>query len=383
MKKYTTPIIALSLVIAVAVWMFLTLKSNKETIDANAAVQEDVIANIPVRVDKVEQISFDKNINFTGTFEARKELEIIAEAQGRITQLAIREGQQVNKNQLVAKIDDTNILAQLTSVRAVVAKAKKDVERYERLTEAGAISQQQYEEVKLNYQNAQANVTAIEQQLKYSMARSPMAGIIKEVKVEEGSFASAGTLIATVVDIEKLKMIVKVGEKEIVKIKNGQSVEITTDVYPDNIFKGTVTLISVQADAGRKYEVEIELPNPSKTPLRPGMYGNVAIDAQNKNNTQNQSGLFVARKAVVGSVQSPKIYVVNTVNGQNQVSYKTVKIGKTVGDKVEIIEGLKMGETVVISGQINLSDGKTITIMNQDENKNSNLSETTKTPESL
>ena len=383
MKKYTTPIIALSLVIAVAVWMFLTLKSNKETIDANAAVQEDVIANIPVRVDKVEQISFDKNINFTGTFEARKELEIIAEAQGRITQLAIREGQQVNKNQLVAKIDDTNILAQLTSVRAVVAKAKKDVERYERLTEAGAISQQQYEEVKLNYQNAQANVTAIEQQLKYSMARSPMAGIIKEVKVEEGSFASAGTLIATVVDIEKLKMIVKVGEKEIVKIKNGQSVEITTDVYPDNIFKGTVTLISVQADAGRKYEVEIELPNPSKTPLRPGMYGNVAIDAQNKNNTQNQSGLFVARKAVVGSVQSPKIYVVNTVNGQNQVSYKTVKIGKTVGDKVEIIEGLKMGETVVISGQINLSDGKTITIMNQDENKNSNLSETTKTPVSL
>lgn len=383
MKKYTTPIIALSLVIAVAVWMFLTLKSNKETIDANAAVQEDVIANIPVRVDKVELISFDKNINFTGTFEARKELEIIAEAQGRITQLAIREGQQVNKNQLVAKIDDTNILAQLTSVRAVVAKAKKDVERYERLTEAGAISQQQYEEVKLNYQNAQANVTAIEQQLKYSMARSPMAGIIKEVKVEEGSFASAGTLIATVVDIEKLKMIVKVGEKEIVKIKNGQSVEITTDVYPDNIFKGTVTLISVQADAGRKYEVEIELPNPSKTPLRPGMYGNVAIDAQNKNNTQNQSGLFVARKAVVGSVQSPKIYVVNTVNGQNQVSYKTVKIGKTVGDKVEIIEGLKMGETVVISGQINLSDGKTITIMNQDENKNSNLSETTKTPESL
>ncbi|WP_338789888.1 efflux RND transporter periplasmic adaptor subunit [Bernardetia sp. MNP-M8] len=383
MKKYTTPIIALSLVIAVAVWMFLTLKSNKETIDANAAVQEDVITNIPVRVDKVEQISFDKNINFTGTFEARKELEIIAEAQGRITQLAIREGQQVSKNQLVAKIDDTNILAQLTSVRAVVAKAKKDVERYERLTEAGAISQQQYEEVKLNYQNAQANVTAIEQQLKYSMARSPMAGIIKEVKVEEGSFASAGTLIATVVDIEKLKMIVKVGEKEIVKIKNGQSVEITTDVYPDNIFKGTVTLISVQADAGRKYEVEIELPNPNKTPLRPGMYGNVAIDAQNKNNTQNQSGLFVARKAVVGSVQSPKIYVVNTVNGQNQVSYKTVKIGKTVGDKVEIIEGLKMGETVVISGQINLSDGKTITIMNQDENKNSNLSETTKTPESL
>ncbi|AFM03028.1 RND family efflux transporter, MFP subunit [Bernardetia litoralis DSM 6794] len=363
MKKYTTPIIAITVTAAIAVWIFFTLKTNKETINENAALTEEVIKSIPVHIVKVEEIKIDENINLTGTFEAEKELGIIAEGQGRITSLPIKEGQQVSKNQAVAKIDDTSIQAQLNSIRATVAKAKKDVERYERLTKAGAISQQQYEEVKLNYQSTQANLTNVEQQLNYSTARSPMAGIIKEIKVEEGSFASAGMLIATVVDIDKLKMVVKADEQEVIKIQKGQSVEITTEVYPNTIFEGKVTLISVQADAGRKYEVEIELPNPKKMPLKPGMYGTVKINSMDKNATENKAKLYVARKTIVGSVQSPKVYVVNK-DGKT-VSYKTVQIGEAVGDKVEILEGLDKGDVVVVSGQINLSDGKEVSIINQ------------------
>ncbi|WP_375561147.1 efflux RND transporter periplasmic adaptor subunit [Bernardetia sp. OM2101] len=365
MKKYTTPIIAISVTLAIAVWIFFTLKTNKETIDENAALTEEIIKSIPVRATKVEQIHFDSNINLTGTFEAEKELDIIAEGQGRLISLSIKEGQQVSKNQAIAKIDDTAIQAQLNSIHATVAKAKKDVERYERLSKAGAISQQQYEEVKLNYQTTQANLTNIEQQLKYSTARSPMAGIIKEIKVEEGSFASAGTLIATVVDIDKLKMVVKVGEQDVIKIKNGQSVDITTEVYPNTVFEGKVTLISVQADAGRKYEVEIELPNPKKTPLKPGMYGTVKINSTNDNSTQKQSKLYVARKAIVGSVQSPKVYLVN--KGGKTVSYKTVQVGEIVGDKVEILDGLQSNDIVITSGQINLSEGKEVNIINQND----------------
>ena len=365
MKKYTTPIIAISVTLAIAVWIFFTLKNNKETIDENAALTEELIKTIPVRAVKVEQISYDNNLNLTGTFEAQKELDIIAEGQGRITSLSIKEGQQVSKNQAIAKIDDTAIQAQLNNIRATAAKAKKDVERYERLTKAGAISQQQYEEMKLNYQSVQANLTNIEQQLNYSTARSPMSGIIKEIKVEEGSFASAGTLIATVVDIDKLKMVVKVGQQDVIKVQKGQNVEITTEVYPNTTFEGKVTLVSVQADAGRKYEVEIELPNPKKMPLKPGMYGTVNIKSKDDNSTQNQSKLYVARKAIMGSVQDPKVFVVN--NQSNTVNYRTVKVGEIVGDKVEILEGLEAGEVVVTRGQINLAEGKEVKVLNSDD----------------
>ena len=309
-------------------------------------------------------MAVDNSIALSGTFEARKELDIIAESQGRITQLNIDEGQYISKGALVARIDDTNIQAQLLTTKASMAKAQKDVERYERLVKAGAISQQQYEEVKLGYQNSLANVTSIEQQLKYSSARSPMSGVIKEMKLEEGSFASPGTVLATVVDVSSLKMVVKIGETEIMQVKKGQRVEIVTEVYPNEVFIGKVKLISVQADVARNYEVEIELPNPKRTPLKPGMYGTVQITPANN---MDQNALFVARKSIVGSVQSPKVY---TVNGANEVSYKSVKVGEIVEDKVKVLDGLVEGELVVISGQINLTDGKKVKLINADEIKN-------------
>lgn len=359
--KFIKPIIAVLFIGGLTFWMFTTLSKNKEIIEEKAQIKDEVITNIPVRVAQVQNLAVDNSLNLTGTFEARRELSIIAEAQGRITQLNIEEGQLISKGQIVAKIDDTNIQAQLSSTKASMDKAKKDVERYERLVKAGAISQQQYEEVKLGYQNAQTNVTSIEQQLKYSTARSPMSGIVKELKVEQSSFATPGATIATIVDINQLKMVVKVGEQDIIKVKRGQKVEIKTDVYPDAMFKGVVKLISVQADAGRKYEVEIELANPKKTPLKPGMYGTVQITPTNN---KKETALFVARKAIVGSVQSPSVFV---VTADNSVIAKAVKVGDIVEDQVQILEGLAAGDVVVTSGQINLSNGKKIKVINSEE----------------
>lgn len=359
--KFIKPILALIVIGGLSFWMFTTLSHNKEIIDEKAQMTEPVLTQIPVRVAKVHNLAVDNSLHLTGTFEARKELNIIAEGQGRITQLSIAEGQFVKKGQIVAKIDDTNIQAQLMTANASMEKAQKDVERYERLVKAGAISQIQFEEVKLGYQNTQANVTAIQQQLKYSTARSPMSGIVKELQVEEGSFASPGSTIATLVDVSKLKMVVKVDETDIIKVKKGQSVEIITEVYPDEVFTGKVSLLSVQADAGRKYEVEIELPNPSKTPLKAGMYGTVQIKPANH---QEEKALFVARKAIIGSVQSPLVFV---VNDKNEVYSKTVKVGEIVEDQVIVLDGLQAEDVVVTSGQINLSDGKQVKIINAEE----------------
>lgn len=359
--KYIKPLIAVLVIGGLLAWMFITLRDNKEIIDEKAQIEEPVIAEIPVRVARAEQRPVDQTLNLTGTFEARKELNLIAEAQGRITQLLVKEGQRVSAGQIVARIDDTNIQAQLRTAIASREKAQKDVERYERLVNAGAISQQQYEEVKLGYQNAQANVTAVEQQLKYTTARSPMSGIVKELSVEQGSFVSPGSSIASVVDIGQLKMVVRVDEQDIIRIQKGQTVAISTDVYPEKTFRGTVELIGLQADAARKYEVEIGLPNPTDTPLRPGMYGAVGIEP---NSAERQMALYVARKAIVGSVQAPQVYVV----GPDQaVHYQPVTVGEIIGDQVEVRSGLQAGDLVVTSGQVNLSEGKRVHIVNAEE----------------
>ncbi|MCB0638131.1 MAG: efflux RND transporter periplasmic adaptor subunit, partial [Lewinella sp.] len=334
---------------------------NKAAIEEQAKATEEIITELPVRVSRVNRLPIDNQLRLTGTFEARKSLDIIAEGQGRITHLYIEEGQSIRKDQAVAKIDDTNLQAQLNTAIAARNKAETDVARFERLLQAGAVSQQQYEEVALNLQNVQANVTTIEQQLKYTTARSPMAGIVESVKVEEGSFATPGAPIATVVDVNRLIMVVTVGETDIIKIREGQEVSIQTEVYPQKTFFGNVSLVGVQADAGRKYQVEIELPNPTDTPLKPGMYGEVVITPQTD---REATALFIPRKAIVGSVQEPVVYV---VLDDHTVRQQAVEIETVNQDQVRVLSGLSVGDLVVTSGQINLSDGKMINIINQEE----------------
>lgn len=354
--KIVKIIIPVILVLAFAFWTYSTLKANKEVINEKAQVEVEVVTEVPVRIATVERIELDNRLHLTGNFEARKELDIIAEAQGGITSLRIKEGQQISKGQLVAKIDDTSVQSQLATAKSSLEKAKKDVERYERLVQAGAVSQLQYEDVKLNMENAKTNVTAIEQQLKYTTVRSPMTGTVKELKVEEGSFATPGASIATVLDVSRLKMVVKVPETEIVKIKEGQKVDILTEVYPDHVFTGRVSLISVQADGGRKYDVEIELPNDRQYPLKAGMYGTVQIEP----GTETEYALFVPRKSIEGSVKNPQVYVVEG----STVVLRDVAVGQIVEDRVEILAGLEVGDQVVTTGQINLEEGKRVRVLN-------------------
>lgn len=355
--KILKTIIPIVLILGFGAWIFFTLSGNKEIIDADASRVEEVVTVIPVRVATVERVTIDNSIDLTGSFEARKQLDIIAEAQGRITSLTIAEGREISRGSIVAKIDDTSIRSQLSSAQATYQKAAKDVERYQRLVEAGAVSQLQYEDARLTMENAGTNVTAVEQQLKYTVVRSPMTGTVQELKVEEGSFATPGSAIATILDVSRLKMVVKVPETEIVKIRKGQKVAISTEVYPDHDFNGQVSLISVQADAGRKFEVEIELPYDSKYPLRAGMYGTVDIMAGGASET----ALFIPRRAIEGSLKNASVYVVEG----DAARLRTVTTGRVIGENVEITNGLKEGERVVATGQINLEDGKSIRVLNE------------------
>ncbi|MCB0643311.1 MAG: efflux RND transporter periplasmic adaptor subunit [Phaeodactylibacter sp.] len=354
---------ALTVIIVLGLAGLITFKlySNKQIIDEKAQPKTEVDTAIPVRVAQVHKLTKDNSLHLTGAFEARKELNIIAEAQGRLTNLYIQEGSSVQKGQTIAKVDDTGIRSQVATAEAALTKAQKDVERFERLAKVGAVSQLQLEEMQLNLQNVQSNLTATEQQLKYTTVRSPMTGIVKEVKVEEGSFATPGAVIATVVDVSQLKMVVKVPETDIIKVKKGQPVEIITEVYPDKVFTGNISLISVQADGGRKFDVEIELPNNDRSfPLKAGMYGNVSI--QPSNGDVAETALFVPRNAVVGSVKDAKVYVLQQ---DGTVQLRPVRVNEGAGEQVQILEGLQEGETVVTTGQINLSEGKAVHVLNE------------------
>lgn len=333
------------------------LYANKEVInDRSTAVPEGVGA-MPVKVATAELRNIDSGIRLTGSFEARKTLPLVAEAQGSIIQLSVKEGQRVSRGQIIARIDPTAIRSNLASAEASFNNAVKNKERYERLVEAGAISQKLYEDVALSVDNAQANVTSIKQQMKYTVVNSPMSGIVGEVKVEQGSFATMGMQLGSVVDVSKLKMVLKVPEEDVIKVRRGQPVTIETDVYPGQTFKGNITLIGVQADEGRKYDVEVEVNNAGKFPLKAGMFGTAMLDAQN---TEQGEKLFIPRRAIVGSIKEAKVFILKS---DSTVVSRDIRVQNQSGDNIQVLEGLKANEKVITTGQINLKDGQQVRVI--------------------
>jgi RND family efflux transporter MFP subunit len=154
--------------------------------------------------------------------------------------------------------------------------------------------------------------------------------------------------------VDRLKLNVKVNEREVLLINKGDKVSVKADVDATTAYQGTVTAVAAQADNSLKYDVEIEVKNPGNNNLRAGMYGTAAFEIADTRNA-----LLVSRNAIVGSIQDPSVYVVK----DNIARLQKVKIGTVTQDQVEVLEGLTAGEKVVQSGQINLRDGLKVSIL--------------------
>lgn len=354
--KYIKTALPIILIAVLGLAAYFRLQSNRETKEKMAQEREVEIDQVPVRVGLVKKDTLFHNIELAGTFRASRELPVVIGSPGRIAQLLIQEGHSVNKGQKLAVMDDAVLRSRLKLANITLANAEKNVERYRNLLDAGAISLQQFEKVELEMENARVQVAGIEKEIEATVVRSPLSGIVKNVNLLEGSFANPGVPLATIVDLARLKLILQAQEQEVVKIKKGATAKISTDAYPNHIFEGQVSNISLQADLARKFDVEIELSNSITHPLKAGMLGSVTIPAGKE---PQEVVLAIPRAALTGSLIDPKAYVVE--DGKARI--RMLQADAAQDGNVIIRRGLSEGEKVIISGQINLEDGKKVRIV--------------------
>lgn len=347
----------LSILVALAVIAIAyTLYKNKKEINEQSNAVSQIELAIPVKIATVENKDISKSLNATGEFKGWEEVTLVAESQGSIQYIKFEEGDAIKKGQILAKVDAVSLNSQLQSANTSYTKAQKDVERYERLEKAGAVSQSQLEDVRIQLENARANIAQINQQLSFSVIKSPISGFVNEIMVEETSFVMPGNKIAEIIQIDKLKLIVNVSEGDLSKIKNGQKVTVKTDVFPLETYDGIVNNISFKADASKKFKVTIEIKNTKDRSLRAGMFAQVLFDDIA---SQKQVALVVPREAIVGSLQNASVYVV-----ENELAIlKRIETGVSVDRNVEVLSGLKAGESVIISGIINLKDQAKVKVL--------------------
>ncbi|RZL47947.1 MAG: efflux RND transporter periplasmic adaptor subunit, partial [Pedobacter sp.] len=182
-------------------------------------------------------------------------------------------------------------------------------------------------------------------------------GIVNKKYIEVGAFVTAqGTQLFELVDVSKLKLKVNVNESQVANLKVGNAVQIQSSIFPTEQFSGKVSFIAAKADETLNFPIEIEVANNIKNSLKAGMYGTAVFKFP-----KQAPAILVPRTSFVGSVSSNEVYVLN--KSKNTAETRKVVSGRILGENVEVLEGLKEGETVITSGQINLTEGTPVTII--------------------
>ncbi|MBC7362721.1 MAG: efflux RND transporter periplasmic adaptor subunit [Candidatus Aminicenantes bacterium] len=336
----------------------------------------DELKPAPVKVYKVKRQKISEKLVYTATLEAWKKQAITPDIAGKVARIYVSEGEKVKKGQLLAELDTESIRLQLKQAEAALALAKanyedarRNLERMKRLFEEKAVSDQQYEKVRLAFEAAQAQkdqaeaaVNLAKHSLEVSIMRAPFDGVIASKNLEEGDVInpmmggfSPSSSVLTLVDYSKIKVRFDVSPTDALRITKGQKVYLESFALPGQQFEGEITVVNTSADPQtKKFRVEAVVNNPELA-LKPGTFGRVILEVSTKENS-----LAVPQRAILENS-----YVL-VVKGNKAVK-KTVTTGLKNTDLVEITSGLNEGDLVIVEGNFGLADGSPVEVTGEVE----------------
>lgn len=350
MKKIILIAVALVLV-ALIIIRLASVHENNTSQDTDILLINDVCVNVSKVIVSEEAFA----ISSTGTLYPIKSLDISAETQGKITSVNFNLGQNISAGATIACID--NSLRKISSESAEVEfeKQKKDYERTIVLFKGGTATEQEVETAKLSFETAKYRLDEAEKQLSYTSIKSSISGQISQKNVELGTYVNPGTVIASVVDISKFKAKMYLSESNVYNIKLGDQAKLNSELFPNKTFEGKITFISPVVDESHNYLVEVEVENDKKNPMRAGTFVNIEI-----NIPSHKASLYIPRAALQGSIKDAKVFVAQG----NKAVLKPIVIGRSNNDLLEVISGISESDIIIVSGLINLTDGKSIKIIN-------------------
>ncbi|MGE5406847.1 MAG: efflux RND transporter periplasmic adaptor subunit [Methanosarcina sp.] len=325
-------------------------KSDKDSVAVTGR------ATIPVKVDALSRTKIARTIDYTSTILPFEEVNIVPSMPGRIDKIYVEIGDRVNKGDNLFLMDRT----QLLQLKLQMSSLAKDLSRLDTLLKTGSAKQQQYDQLKTQYDVTKTNVDFMEQN---TLVKAPFTGIVTGKYFEDGEMYSGSpttqtgrSAIVTVMQVTPLKVKVSVSEQFYPLIKKGLKAEIKADVYPDEVFTGTAFRIAPTISSlTRSFDVELEVPN-RKELLKPGMFVRVSMDLG-----QVEAFVVPANTVLVQEGTNTRFVFVNKDNIAQRVE---VALGKRFDDKVEIVsENLKEGDQLITEGESRLINGDKIDVI--------------------
>jgi RND family efflux transporter MFP subunit len=331
-------------------------KKKNETAGTQSVTTTSENAIIPVKVMTLGKAKISRTIDYTATILPFEEVNMAPSMPGRIDKIYVEVGDKVSKGDELFLMDRTQLYQQ----KVQLANLAKDLSRLDTLLRTGSAKQQQYDQMKTQYEVTKTNVDFMEAN---TLLRAPFFGIVTGKYFEDGEMysgtpttTSGRSAVVTVMQVNPLKVNVSISEQYYPLIKKGMKAEITADVYKGEIFTGKVYRIAPTINtATRSFVVELELPNRNDL-LKPGMFVRVSMNL-------GEVETFVVPASTVMVQEGTNIRYV-FIEKNNIAERIEVTLGKRFDDQLEIIsENIKEGVSLVTEGQARLIDGDKIEII--------------------
>lgn len=337
-----------------------------------------------VQTDVISTGQIGEKISLTGSLRAKEQVDVSPKIAGRVVSILVDTGHPVTRGAMIAQIEDDEIRQQVERSKAAIAvveatiaqreaelgNARAELERKKQLVEAGVLSRIELDTLEMRHrvatsqlelaraQKRQSEAERRELDIRQSQTRiySPITGLVAKRHAHPGAMINSGTPIVTVVSVSPMVIEAKASERDIARIKRGIPAPVTIDSMPGQRFTGRVMRISPLLDAQtRNGIVEIEIPNRDGA-LKGEMFARVELDLGGSRETT-----LLPRDALVYRGDQPGVYVIES----EKAKFIALETGLTQEDKVELISGLKVGDTIITRGSNLIKDGDRVRIMDK------------------
>ncbi len=303
-------------------------------------------------------------LSLSGKIEAVNNARLSTRMMGFVNRINVEIGDKVKKGELLVSINNSDLQAKLAQVNAKITQAQagynnaeKDYNRFKNLFEENSASQKELDDVTANYEMAKARLEAarqmkneIQAQFAYVNIRAPFGGVITNKFVEEGDMANPGMPLVAMESPDAFEVRASVPESEVSSIKEGTAVQVKVKTL-NKTLKGKISEISTSAkNTGSQYPVKISLEETGDE-IRSGMYVSIEIPVEQKSATDR---VLIPSEAVIHHGDLTGIY---TISSQNTALLRWIRLGKTYGDQVEVLSGLKAEEEYIVNADGKLYNG--------------------------
>ncbi len=339
-----------------------------------ASVDEEENRVVPVEVTTIETGTIIRRFGYTGDIEGKSEIKVFAPIPDRIISLSAREGERVKRGEVLAVIRSKQLsqgvhqaAGGLDAVRAHRDGLKDQLERFRKLEKSGAVTSSQILSIESQVAGAQAQVRQLEATLGQAkqmkgdaIVRAPIDGVIGQVFVEVGDMSVPQIPVCTVVDMDRVKIKVRIPESDLPSVEPGQPVSFRVAARGQAIEHAAVSRVSPVLDRlSRTATMEIDLDNADHK-LKPGMLARVELEVERHGNVvwAPKDALTVTPKRRGEEQIFRGIVVEGGVAHEREVI-----IGLEDGNRVEVLDGLKAGDQLVVKGQHLLADGDPVKLV--------------------